>query len=210
MKVLLYYIHKFYDWTSLSMENYYQLNDEQLVFLAADRDDEALAVLTERYMNVSKYIASGFSSDNEVVSDLVQEGMIGFLGAVYSYDNHAQAAFNTYASCCMRNRIISVLRASSTKRHIPENMIVSLDSQRNSGAKELTPEEKLLSDEGAEHITAAIKSELTDREREIFMLHLTGASYCDIAKKTAVTVKSVDSALQRARKKLKKRLQSEV
>lgn len=192
------------------MESYYRLNDEQLTFLAVERDDDALAVLTERYMNVAKYIASGFSSDSETISDLVQEGMLGFLGAVYSYSEDGGASFNTYASRCMRNRIISVLRSASTKRHIPEDMIVSLDSQRNSGARELTPEESLLSDEGAEYITSVINSELTDREREIFMLYLAGASYCDIAKKTETTVKSVDSALQRARKKLKKRLQDEV
>ncbi len=192
------------------MENYYQLNDEQLTFLSNERDDEALAVLTGRYMNVAKYIASGFSSDNEVISDLVQEGMIGFLGAVYSYDAGSEATFNTYASRCIRNRIISVIRATTTKRHIPEDMIVSLDSQVNSGTTELTPEESLLSDENAEYITSVIKSELSDREREIFMLYLAGVSYCDIAKRNGVTVKSVDSALQRARKKLKKRLQNEV
>ncbi|MBQ7117777.1 MAG: sigma-70 family RNA polymerase sigma factor [Clostridia bacterium] len=192
------------------MENYFQLNDEQLTVLAVERDDEALAVLTERYMNVAKYIASSFSSDSEELSDLVQEGMIGFLGAVYSYKKGGEATFNTYASCCIRNRIITVIRSANTKRHIPEDMIVSLDSQRNRGAQELSPEENLLSDKNAEYITAVINSELTDREREIFMLYLAGASYCDIAKKSGITVKSVDSALQRSRKKLKKRLQNEV
>lgn len=192
------------------MEMYYQLNDEQLAFLSMEKDDEALAILTERYMNVAKYIASGFSSNNEDISDLVQEGMLGFLGAVYSYEKKGEASFNTYASCCIRNRIISVIRATNAGRHIPDDMIVSLDSQRNRGAHNLTPEESLLSDEGAEHITSVIKSELTDREREIFMLYLTGCSYCDIAKKTDTTIKSVDSALQRSRKKLKKRLQNEV
>ncbi len=192
------------------MKNYFQLNDEQLTFLSGEKDDEALAVLTERYMNVAKYIASGFSSNNEDVSDLVQEGMIGFLGAVYSYEKDGEASFNTYASCCIRNRIISVIRSTNTKRHVPEDMIVSLDSQRNHGAQELTPEESLLSQKGAEFINCAIKSELTDREREIFMLYLAGCSYGDIAVKTDVTVKAVDSALQRARKKLKKRLRNEV
>ena len=62
----------------------------------------------------------------------------------------------------------------------------------------------------AEYITSVINRELSDREREIFMLYLAGESYCDIAKKNKTTVKSVDSALQRARKKLKKRLQNEV
>ena len=136
--------------------------------------------------------------------------MLGFLGAVYSYKKDGAAAFNTYASRCIRNRIISAIRATNTKRHIPEDMIVSLESQRNHGSRNLTPEESLLSQKGTENIIGAIKTELTEKEREIFMLYLAGLSYGDIAKKTGSSVKSVDSALQRARTKLKKRLQSEV
>lgn len=192
------------------MENYYRLNDEQLTFLAREKDDKALSVLTERYMNLARYIASGFSSNSEDISDLMQEGMIGFLGAVYSFEKDCGASFNTYATCCMKNRIISVLRATSTKRHIPEAMIVSLDSQRDKGSFELTPEEGLLSLKGAESIHEAIATVLTQREREIFMLYLAGSSYGEIAEKKGVTLKAVDSALQRARNKLKKRLQSEV
>ncbi len=192
------------------MESYYRLNDEQLAFLVREKDDEALAVLTERYMNVAKYVASGFTSNDEDASDLVQEGMIGFLGAIYSYDKDGTASFNTYASCCIRNRIISVIRATNAKRHIPEDMIVSLESQRNHGSQSLTPEETILSDKGAEYITEAIERELSDRERKIFMLYLAGCSYEDIAKETGSTIKAVDSALQRSRKKLKKRLRDEV
>lgn len=192
------------------MEKYLRLNDEQLTFLASEKDDSALEVLTGRYLNVARYIASDFSSDSEEVSDLVQEGMLGFLAAVYSYKKEGTASFNTYASCCIRNRIISVIRTANNSKHIPEDMIVSLESQRNRGAHGLTPEEIILSDEGAERINEAINSELTEKERETFMLYLAGSSYNDIAEKTGSSVKGVDSALQRARKKLKIRLQKEV
>ncbi len=191
------------------MESYYQLSDEQLVRLSQEKDDLALSLLTERYMNVAKYIANGFSLKNSDSADLVQEGMIGFLGAVYSFTEGSGASFNTYASCCIRNRIISLIRATNTKRHIPDELIVSLESQINTGCPALTPEENIISEKGAAYITDIISSELSVKEKEIFMLHLAGLSYEEISRKADITVKAVDSALQRGRKKLKNKLREE-
>lgn len=191
------------------MENYYQLSEEQLVKLSQEKDDLALSLLTERYMNVAKYISNGFSLKNTETADLVQEGMIGFLGAVYSFAEGSGASFNTYASCCIKNRILSLIRAGNAKRHIPDELIVSLESQTNTGCPSLSPEESIISEKGAEYITDIINSELSDKEREIFMLHLAGLSYEEIAGKTDITVKAVDSALQRGRKKLKNKLREE-
>lgn len=191
------------------MENYYQLNEEQLVKLCQNKDDVALSLLTERYMNVAKYIAGGFSLKNADTADLVQEGMIGFLSAVYSFSESSGASFNTYASCCIRNRIISLIRATNTKRHIPDELIVSLESQAKLTSPKLSPEESIISEIEAEYITDAINTCLTEKEKEIFMLHLAGLSYGEIAKKADTTVKAVDSALQRGRKKLKEKLREE-
>ena len=191
------------------MESYYQLSDEQLLRLSQEKDDLALSLLTERYMNVAKYIANGFSLKNSDSADLVQEGMIGFLGAVYSFTEGSGASFNTYASCCIRNRIISLIRATNTKRHIPDELIVSLESQINTGCPALTPEENIISEKGAAYITDIISSELSVKEKEIFMLHLAGLSYEEISRKADITVKAVDSALQRGRKKLKNKLREE-
>lgn len=191
------------------MKNYRELNEEQLVRLCQDKDDYALSLLTQRYMNVARYIASGFSLKNADTADLVQEGMMAFLSAVYSYKDGAGTTFNTYASCCIRNRIISLIRADRTKRHIPDELIVSLESQAEFTDTGLSPEDSFISEKGAEYITGIINTCLTKREREIFMLYLAGNSYGDIAAKTGVTLKSVDSALQRGRKKLKDKLREE-
>lgn len=193
----------------LLMENYYQLSEEQLVRLSQEKDDLALSLLTERYMNVAKYIANGFSLKNSDSADLIQEGMIGFLGAVYSFSEGSGASFNTYASCCIRNRILSLIRATGAKKYIPDELIVPLETQTNTGCPSLSPEESIISEKGAEYITDIINSELTPKEREIFMLHLAGLSYEEIGRKTDITVKAVDSALQRGRKKLKNKLREE-
>lgn len=191
------------------MKNYHQLNEEELVKLCQDKDDFALSLLTERYMNVAKYIARGFSLKNADSADLVQEGMVGFLGAVYSFNENSGATFNTYASCCIRNRIISLIRATNSKRHIPDELIVSLESQANSSGNGLSPEESIISEKEAEYITDIINTCLTGKEKDIFMLHLAGLSYGEIAKKANITVKAVDGALQRGRKKLKDKLRQE-
>lgn len=187
------------------MENYCQLKDEELVALCREKDDVALSHLTERYMNVARYIAKGFSLKNADSSDLVQEGMIGFLSAVYSFKENSGSSFNTYASCCIRNRIIGIIRSTNTKKHIPDELIVSFESQTESSSV-LSPEESILSYKGAEYITDIINTCLSEKEKAVFMQHLSGLSYSEISEKNSVTVKAVDSALQRARKKLKEKL----
>ena len=85
------------------MVNYSALSDEELVRLSQNNDTEAISELSLRYGKVSFAIASTFTSDSEECADLSQEGMIGFLSAVYSYGENGNASFLTYASRCIRN-----------------------------------------------------------------------------------------------------------
>ena len=48
--------------------------------------------------------------------------------------------------------------------------------------------------------------QMSERERAIFVRYLTGESYSDIAGGLKITTKMVDNALQRAKKKARKRL----
>ena len=43
----------------------------------------------------------------EVHEDLVQEGLMGLLGAVRTYREDENAKFSTYATKCIKNKIIS-------------------------------------------------------------------------------------------------------
>lgn len=188
------------------MVNYSALNDEQLVKLSQSNDRQALGELAHRYSKVSFGIASTFTADAEECADLSQEGMIGFLSAVYSYCEKGKASFLTYASHCIRNRILSALRKNTTNRRIPDSLLVSLEQISETSVDPDTPEELLISENNAKLVASFIEECLSKQEKSVLILYLSGISYAEIAKRLNLSAKSVDSALQRSRKKLREKL----
>ncbi|MBQ6600152.1 MAG: sigma-70 family RNA polymerase sigma factor [Clostridia bacterium] len=188
------------------MLDYSLLNDEELVALCKNNDDKAFSVLTERYIPLSKILASRFCSSSIEKDDLAQEGMLGFIAAVYAYNKNSGASFSTFSGYCMKNRIISAIRTISSKKRIPLELTVPLEDRQDFLSNDLTPEESLISREESERIAAMIESELSDKERTVFLLFLQGMRYEQIAAECSCTQKSVDGTLQRVRKKLREKL----
>ncbi len=186
--------------------NYMNLSDEELIKLIRQNDTEAFSLLTARYTDKARLVATSFRNASVEKDDLVQEGMIGFLSAVRSFKNDGSCSFATYASHCMKNRILSVIRTNSSKKRIPTDLVIPLEE--NSDISEIvpSPEERFISKSEAEYISSVISSSLSPQESRIFILYLTGLSYGEIAETVGVSAKAVDGALQRARKKLREKL----
>ena len=187
------------------MADYLTLSDEQLLQLNKEGCRQALEALTDRYMTVAKLIAKSLCIPSEEASDYVQEGMLGFLSAVCSYDESRQTKFSTFAYVCIKNRMLSVLRKTAAKGNIPPELTVSYEEQAQSLLSHLTPEAQLISEKNIDDILCAAEK-LSPQEQKVFSLYLTGMTYEEIAEKLSVTVKAVDGTLQRARKKLRKAL----
>ncbi len=187
------------------MTDYLTLSDEQLLQFYSEDCQQALEALTDRYMKTAKLIAKSLGIPSGETSDYVQEGMIGFLSAVCSYEKSRQTKFSSFACACIKNRMLSVLRKSAAKGNIPAELIVSYEEQSQNLLSDLTPEEQVISEKNIVDILSAIEN-LTAQEQSVFRLYLTGLSYEEIAEKMSVTVKAVDGTLQRARKKLRKTL----
>ncbi len=190
------------------MVNYSLMNDEELVKLSQNNDRSALSELSLRYSKVSFGIASTFAENSDVCDDLSQEGMMGFLSAVYSYKDTSKASFLTYASRCIRNRILSALRKSTSNKRIPDSLLISLEQISETFADHDTPEELFISHNNAEFITSLIEELLSAQEKDVLTLFLSGISYSNIAKQLDLSQKAVDSTLQRAKKKLREKLQN--
>lgn len=186
--------------------DYSLLKDEELVALCKSNDSRAFSVLTERYISVSGLHASGFYGAPIEKEDLVQEGMLGFIAAVYAYDENSSASFSTFAGHCIKNRIISALRSTGSAKRIPAEMTVPLEERQDSPSDQLTPEESFISQKESERISLMIETELTEKERNVFLRFLQGMSYKQIADECGCTPKSVDGTLQRIRKKLREKL----
>ncbi|MBR6790511.1 MAG: sigma-70 family RNA polymerase sigma factor [Oscillospiraceae bacterium] len=179
------------------------LTDEELVLRSRQQDREAEAVLISRYISLIDRIAYRHCGILDF-DDLVQEGCIGLLDAVASFDPARNASFRTYAQVCIRNRVYKALEKTQSDKARLLLESVSLDEISESAfSDELTPEQFFLSQERMQNWLGEIDRLLSPMERKIFFAHLGGFDYQTIADTLHISVKSVDNALQRVRRKLK-------
>lgn len=180
-------------------------DDNELITASRNGDDEALRLLSAKYMDFALEKAKGFTFSAMEYDDIVQEAMLGFLSACYTYDTQGKASFRTYVSICMNNSIISAINSLERKKRIPRNKIVTLDEIQNDCAEAAEdPEAVFFRRQKALEVIRLVKEELTQKERDVLSLFISGLKYDEIAQKLSVTPKSVDSTLQRIRKKIRR------
>ena len=190
-----------------------QLSDETLCALAASGDrfaEEALAVRYNRLVRICArpYFLAGGDSE-----DLIQEGMMGLLAAIREYNSEKAVHFRTYAEVCIKNRLLSAVKAAARDKHTPLNTYISFETPLFSGngdhyaygaADQLQedPEAILLGREAFQERMRALEGQLSGFEASILRLYLNGLSYSEIAAEVNKSPKSVDNAVQRIRRKL--------
>lgn len=202
------------------MLQYRELDDNELQRLASTGDKDAEEQLTVRYLRVVRICSRPYFLVGGDSEDLIQEGMIGLLSAIRQYDSAREATFKTYAEKCIRNRIISAVKAASSLKNLPLNDFVPIESLQSdesqisllaSGLNRSTPEEQVLASESEEISKSFYLSfiKLLSRfEATVIEQYLSGLSYREIAERTGKTEKAVDNAIQRIRRKLAQYLNS--
>ena len=178
--------------------------DESLAAAAQTGEQKAVTELIRRYRPFVSMIASHYFGASLETDDIVQEGLIGLLSAVYSYTPARNAAFKTYCAACVTNSIRSAVKADAGRKNAPLNSSLSLDDVEVTA--DFSPEQIVLSDEKADYINRWISTRLSGLENAVLMQHLNGADYKTAAAALGISEKAVDNALQRVRGKLSKAL----
>ncbi len=175
---------------------------DELLAVKAKNDKKAAAELLSRYFctieKKAKRYAISFSED------MAQEGFIGLLQAVETYDEEKDVKFSTYANVCIKNKMISAF-----VKH--KDIILDESEELNNedvDAQEESPENIIIEKERLREIYDKIISALSEQEWRVFQLFLTGLAYNQIALELNVPPKTVDNAMQRVRRKLKSVLRS--
>lgn len=185
---------------SASEKKYSSMTDEQLVALCRKGED-LIPVIISRYASVVRMKAASMNVSLTERDDLMQEGFLGLISAVRSFNPDKNASFPTYANRCIANKIISAL---------PKQSEEVLDDENECEPDNNTPESIFFSKLLSEEIARVMSDELSDMEREVFRLFLKGETYEEMAKSLGLNVKTVDNALQRVRKKLKSAWKTEI
>ena len=180
------------------------MDDNLLVSKAKEGDSNSLTTLIKRYSDMVFQKSLSFKQLSGIdYEDLYQEGMIGLLGAVYSFDDSKDVLFSTFASTLVTRKMLSALRNANNKANIPLHSYISIDEEINLRSYSPTPEDLLLFNEEIERINSFVDDNLSKTEKKVFKLNMLGLSYNEIAEILDCNEKSVDNALQRIRKKIR-------
>lgn len=192
-------------------------NDEQLGALAAAGRAEAEELLVIRYTRLVRALAHSLYLVGGDSEDLIQEGMIGLLRAIRSFDSAKAVPFRHFAETCVRNRLYSVLRSANSERQAALNQSVSFDTpffDGNSIAPDVpryassNPEDLLIDEERVTAFFAGIQKQLSAFEGKVLGYYLKGYSCREIAAIIDRSPKSVDNAVQRLRRKISQQITS--
>lgn len=196
-------------------EKYTKMTDENLLNeITQNQNNVALDCLIDRYKDMVGMKANKFFMVGSEKDDMLQEGYIGLYKAVKSYDQEKQNSFKTFAGLCIERQMITAVKNSNRQKHIPLNSSLSLNSEAydendNTEMMEIldtrkTGEDPLDIITQREYFTVvekAIDDSLSEFEKKVLVHYKNGESYAEIAKKLQSKVKSVDTAIQRIRKK---------
>ena len=183
-------------------QNFSTMTDEALL-LQCQGSEAALEALIRRHFRLVTACARSFFLVGAEESDLIQEGMIGLLGAIRSYRAEQDVSFPSYAKLCIRRHMISAVRAANAEKNLPLNDAIPLDDYEEQ-INRMDPETAYLGKERMEDLLAALRSQLSAFEQAVLQLYLEGFSGREIALTLHRPAKSADNAIQRIRSKAAK------
>lgn len=196
--------------------DYQKLNDNELVYLCCENNEEAANILVSKYKNCILTILKEYLVEYNIigleVADLYQEGLIGLIHAINTFDKEKDVTFYTYANACIRSSIVSAMRQTFRMKNRILNNSCSLDKlieDSNSSFYDLLKDEKsdpnklLLKEEEKNDLLDTIKEKLSSNEKIIFDLRLKGLSNGEIANLIGKDKKYIENAMFRINKKYK-------
>ena len=191
---------------------YSQMQDNDIIALIQSGDNNALEFILDKYNNIVNIKASKFFANGIERDDIIQEGLIGLYKATKSYDVQKQNSFKTFANLCIERQLITSIKSANRQKNIPLNSAFSLNAPAyedndldvlgilNSKTAE-DPLDTITKKEYYDLIEKKMDENLSDFEKKVLKEYKQGKSYVDIAKQVNTKVKSVDTAIQRIKKK---------
>ncbi|SDL75138.1 sigma-70 family RNA polymerase sigma factor [Halarsenatibacter silvermanii] len=186
---------------------------EKTVKKAQEGDVRAIEELIDDNMDIVYAKARYFFIKGLDKDDVIQEGRVGLYKAIRDYKEEREASFRGFAQLCIHRQLVSAIKKANRQKHMPLNNSTSLDKSIDKGENQRTYNE-IISDDGddleeffiyrelIDLLMDEIKDKLTELEHNAFIKYLENKSYRQISEELEVNLKSVDNALQRARKKM--------
>ena len=194
---------------------YHEMQDNEIIDLVQSGDNNALEFIINKYNDIVNIKASKFFATGVEKEDIVQEGLIGLYKATKSYDTSKQNSFKNFANLCIERQLITSIKSANRQKNIPLNSAFSLnapayeedDCDIFGKIDDKTAEDPLETITKREYynlVETKIDESLSDFEKRVLNEYKQGKSYSDIASGLNSKIKSVDTAIQRIKKKANK------
>ena len=200
--------------TVAEFERFSSLSDEEIVDIYQRENNHfATDYIVQRYKNFVRSKARSYFLMGADKEDIIQEGMIGLYKATRDYNRDREVSFKSFAELCITRQIISAIKGASRQKHIPLNSYISLnkpaydDSERTlievlETEKNLDPEEIVINREQYALIKEVMEAVLSPLEWDVLRGYMDAKSYQEMAEEHHRSIKSIDNALQRVKKKM--------
>jgi RNA polymerase sporulation-specific sigma factor len=189
-----------------------RMSDNELVLRARNGDAGACAELVARYEPLAMSRCAGRYLAGADHDDLRQEAFIGLLKAVCDFDPDNGAPFCAFARLCIDRHVISAMRSARRDKHAPLYAYIPIgvetDPERGEPPLDIAaapgrdPESVALARATAGEIRTAVDTILSGLERAVIHARMRDEPVAATCRRLGVDAKSVDNALQRARRKL--------
>lgn len=138
---------------------------------------EARDILIERNLRLVAHIAKKYYSENRDADDLISIGIIGLIKAVNTYNPGKGNRLVTYASKCIENELLMMLRSEKKRnREVSLNEPIGTDKEGNSISlidvmenDEIDALKQLENAEDVVKVREYVDQVLTKREKEIIV-----------------------------------------
>lgn len=184
--------------------------DEELIAASHSGNTRATEELLLRHSDLVRGLARGFFLVGGETEDLIQEGMIGLYQAIVDFRKKEDgSSFKSFAYLCVHRRIVDAVKSSARKKNEPLNTSVSaLGTQWVFNGP--SPEDEMILRDESREFKQKMSGVLSDFEFKIFAMYMDGMTCAEICAATGKSVKSVDNAVQRSKRKLQKILEKGV
>ncbi|MGL4896836.1 MAG: sigma-70 family RNA polymerase sigma factor, partial [Cetobacterium sp.] len=180
--------------------------EKEDIILAQNGDEESIEKIIKEYQgaiykNNRSFFLKGGDSD-----DLMQEGFIGLIKAIKSYDENRNACFSTFANLCIRRQMITAVKNHNSDKY--KNLNLAMQGEGYSTQEEsihysrpslgfYSPEDIFLGKELVYLLTSFLEENLSTLEKNVFAYLCKEYTYVEIAGFLNEPPKKIDNTIQR-------------
>ena len=194
--------------------------DEASLIQAAQRGEQrAFDALLAQYTPLINKICEPYFLPGSDRADLLQEARLGFFKGVRDFEPEG-SLFRSFVELVIRRNVITALKYSTRQKHQTLNKALSLDAPLNQDEAVTRTLVDVLprahKPEADADLAQVVKQAITDDaalsdfEATVLLQYLKGSTYREIAQSLGKSLKAVDNASQRTKRKVNDALRKAV